>query len=100
MHFNVQQVLIETGEKPMRVFIEANPQYKNVTVYSDKMQRLSREQREGLMQKPTGDVNRTTSQQKDLAQEGQGGKKQTAKKEPEGLIKKTRERKKGKGLGV
>ena len=45
---NVQSVSVGMNGESQRFFIEANPQYKTVNLYDDKMQRLSQEQRVGL----------------------------------------------------
>ena len=42
---NVQMVTLETPGKDLRVFIEANPQYKSVNVYSNKMERLDKDRK-------------------------------------------------------
>jgi len=49
---NVQMVTLDTPGKEIKVFIEANPQYKSINLYNNKMQRLDKEQRQELMQKP------------------------------------------------
>lgn len=49
---NAQMVTIEVEGKDLKLFIEANPQYKNVNLYNGKMERLGQEQRQELMRKP------------------------------------------------
>jgi hypothetical protein len=40
---NIQSVSISVGGAPQKMFIEANPQYKTINLYDDKMQRLNQE---------------------------------------------------------
>ena len=47
---NVQMVTLELPDKDTKLFIEANPQYKTITMYNNTMQRLDRDQSEELMQ--------------------------------------------------
>jgi len=42
---NIQSVSVGVNGESQKIFIEANPQYKTVNLYNDKMQRLSQEQR-------------------------------------------------------
>jgi len=106
---NVQMVTLELPDKDVKVFIEANPQYKSLTVYDNKMQRLDQDQRQEVMKQPEmKDVskNKAKEQQQNLGTEGQDGKKslkgkgKTNGSENDGLVKKTRTRTPGKGMGV
>lgn len=106
---NVQMVTIETPGKDVRVFIEANPQYKSINVYDNKMTRLGQERREELMKKPEvkEDKGKDQTKEKSLDTEQQGEKKpgkgkgkEKANGEDNGLVKKTRTRSPGKGMGV
>ncbi len=65
---NVQMVSLETPDKDIKVFIEANPQYKTLNLYNSKMQNLDQEQRQELMQKP-GLKEQGKEQAKDQTQE-------------------------------
>lgn len=105
---NVQMVTLETREKDLKVFIEANPQYKSVTVYDNRMKRLDQYKREELMKKPEVKEEKSKDQKKDksLAQEEQGEKKSSKGKKNDkvngqdnGLVQKKRSSGK-KGLGV
>lgn len=49
---NLQQVTLVHGDQQTKVFIEANPQYKGVTLYDADLKRLNQTQREALMVKP------------------------------------------------
>ena len=108
---NLQMVTIETPGKDIKVFIEANPQYKTINVYDSKAVRLGQEKREELMKKPDvqegKDKGQHKEQQQSLGGEGKDEKKQgRARKsdkvngEDNGLVKKTRTRSNGKGMGV
>jgi hypothetical protein len=48
---NIQSVTIEANGEAQKMFIEANPQYKTITLYDGKMQRLNQEQRLGILEK-------------------------------------------------
>ncbi len=48
---NIQSVTIEVNGEPQKMFIEANPQYKTVTLYDGRMQRLNQEQRLDILEK-------------------------------------------------
>ena len=69
---NVQMVTIETPGKDVKVFIEANPQYKSINVYDNRMQRLGQDKREELMKKPDEAKGKDQQKDKSLAQEEQG----------------------------
>lgn len=117
---NLQQVTINAGGNEVKVFLEANPQYKTVTLYSDQLQRLDQEQRNGLMQEPASNTSVSTSQTESKQQEktegeskdqkskkelNDGDTKQRSKKNPsakksaDGLVEKKRTNGK-KGLGI
>lgn len=76
---NVQMVTLEVPGKDVKVFIEANPQYKSINLYDNQMKRLDQDQRESVMRKPSLDEGKEKEKgkdkSKDLAQEGQGEKK-------------------------
>ncbi len=106
---NVQMVTLETPGKDIKVFIEANPKYKSITVYDNKMKRLGQEQRESVMRRPQVKEEKGKDQSKDQKQElggeGKDGKKQDKGKKNDkvngqdnGLVKKKREGTKGKGV--
>ena len=110
---NVQMVNVKAPSGDVRVFIEANPQYKSINVYDNKMNRLNQDQRQELMNKPElsneKDQSKDKSKEKDkgLGAEEQDGKKSSKGKnkdkvhgEDNGLVKKTRTRSSGKGMGV
>lgn len=90
---NVQMVTLETPGKDVKVFMEANPQFKVMTLYNDKMKRLDQEQRNELLVKPELKEGKI---EKDMDQ-----KKTNVKETPErkGLVEKKRESQK-KGLSV
>ena len=48
---NIQSVTIGLNGESQKMFIEANPQYKTVNIFNDKMQRLGQEQRVDLLEK-------------------------------------------------
>jgi hypothetical protein len=106
---NVQMVSVQTPGGDTRVFIEANPQYKSITVYDNKMKRLDQDQRQELMKKPElgEEKNKDKKQEQGLATERQDEKKPAKGKkndkvngENNGLVKKNRTGQKGKGMGV
>ena len=92
---NVQLVTLEIAGTDKKVFIEANPQYKNVNIYDNKMQRLAQEQRQELMVKP--EMKEDKSQGKDqLKGQKQDVKKDVKKKNDDDLDgPKKKSRKKG-----
>jgi hypothetical protein len=93
---NVQMVTLEIPGKDVKVFMEANPQYKTITLYNDKMKRLDQEQRNELLLKPELKEEKGKSMKNEVEQ------KKTKVKEPsvnKGLIEKKRESK-SKGLSV
>ena len=86
--------------KDTKVFLEANPQYKNITVYNNKMQRLDHTQRQELMKQPEMAKEQVKEQSKSLDGEDKKGKKQKTNKEETGLLPKKRSSENKKGLGV
>jgi len=48
---NIQSVTIEVNGEQRKMFIEANPQYKTVNLYNDRMQRLGQDQRLDILEK-------------------------------------------------
>ena len=48
---NIQSVTIGLNGESQKMFIEANPQYKTVNIFNDKMQRLNQEQRHDILEK-------------------------------------------------
>lgn len=104
---NVQMVTLQLPDKDIKVFIEANPQYKTITLYDNKMKRLDQEQRQEMMKKPDLDAFKSKEKTKDLAPEQQDGKKPEKQKGKgkgddldTGLVKKNRTRNPGKGMSV
>lgn len=98
---NAQVVTLQTPDKEVKVFIEANPQYKTINLYNSNMQNLDKEKRQELMQKP---------EIKELVKEEKAGKKEKLdkaekksllpkKEKPNGLLEKKRTSNK-KGLGI
>ncbi len=76
---NVQMVTLELPDKDTKLFIEANPQYKTITMYNNTMQRLDRDQMQEI--KLNADVKEGKEQG---ARKEQGeSKEQSAKKEQE-----------------
>lgn len=71
---NVQMVTFDSPGKELKVFIEANPQYKTVNFYNSKMQRLDKEQRQELLQKldkkeELKDIKQQKEQKQDVKQD-------------------------------
>ncbi len=108
---NLQMVTVQAPGGDVRVFIEANPQYKSINVYDNKMVRLGQEKREELMKKPEmnegKEKGKDKSKEQSLGSEQQGEKKHDKGKKNDkangkdnGLVKKTRTRSSGKGMGV
>jgi hypothetical protein len=97
---NIQAVNISVDGESQKMFIEANPQYKTINLYNDKMQRLSQEQRSDMSQKQTGEG---LKQEKEQDQQGlKQDNKKTEKQKPEkedSLLPKKRVRQK-KGLKI
>lgn len=104
---NVQMVTLQLPDKEIKVFLEANPQYKTVTLYDNKMKRLDKEERQEMMKKPDLDESKSKEKTKDLGPEQQDGKKPEKQKGKgkgddldNGLVKKNRTRSPGKGMSV
>ena len=77
---NVQMVTLETPGKDIKVFMEANPQYKSLNLYDSKMQNLNQEQRQELTQKQElNQQGKDQTQEKDLKQDV----KKSAKQKPD-----------------
>jgi hypothetical protein len=78
---NIQAVTLEGNGDGQRIFIEANPQYKTINLYNEKMQRLDQQQRQNLMQRPEGHEVKHQGKEKDkskeLGEEGGPEKKQS-----------------------
>jgi len=95
-------VTVQAPGGDVRVFIEANRQYKTINIYDNKMIRLGQEKREELMKQPDAGEDKEISQSKGkekqkeqgLGTEGQDGKKSVKKGkvngEENGLVKKNR----------
>lgn len=104
---NVQMVSLESMGKEVKVFIEANPQYKSINIYDNRMKKLDQEQRESWMKKPEMNEakGKDKEQSKGLGSEEQGEKKpdKARKKsddlENRGLVKK-KNNNPSKGMGV
>ncbi|HMU47874.1 MAG TPA: hypothetical protein PKC72_15995 [Chitinophagaceae bacterium] len=96
---NIQAVNIQVDGEAQKMFIEANPQYKTINLYDDKMQRLNQEQRQHVSQKQTGEELKQGKEVKeDQKQEVKQDKKKSVKQSPLddlGTPKKRRSRKKG-----
>jgi len=48
---NIQSVTMIAADEPQKMFIEANPEFKTINVYDDKMHRLDKEERLDLLEK-------------------------------------------------
>lgn len=76
---NLQMVTMEASGEDIKIFMEANPQYKSLNLYNSKMQTLNQEQRQELMQRPEMkgmDQKQEKEQKQALDKEGQPEKKQ------------------------
>ncbi len=101
---NVQSVTIEKDGGSHKMFVEANPQYKNVTLYDSNMKMVAKE---SLQQYKTGidkgskavEKELGPDKKKDLKQEAKPEKEKLEKKNGQSLLPKKRESK-SKGLGV
>ncbi|MFZ1530405.1 MAG: hypothetical protein WAT19_16740, partial [Ferruginibacter sp.] len=101
---NVQSVTIEKDGNSHKMFIEANPQYKNVNLYDSNMKLVAKE---SLEQYKSGidkgskvmKENLEEGKKKDLKQEVKPEKEKLEKKNDKSLLPKKRESNK-KGLGV
>lgn len=101
---NVQSVTIEKDGSSHKMFMEADPQYKKVTVYDSNMKMVAKESLEqyksgidkGSKEVKAGQEN---DKKKELKQEPKAEKEKLEKKNGQSLLPKKRESK-GKGLGV
>jgi hypothetical protein len=101
---NVQSVTIEKDGSSHKMFMEADPQYKKVTVYDSNMKMVAKESLEqyksgidkGGKEVKQGQEN---DKKKELKQEPKAEKTKLEKKNGHSLLPKKRESK-GKGLGV
>jgi hypothetical protein len=101
---NIQSVTIEKDGSSHKMFIEANPQYKNVTLYDSNMKLVAKEslaQYKAGVEKGGKAVKEDLeeSKKKDLKQEPKPDKQKVEKKNEKSLLPKKREGK-AKGLGV
>lgn len=91
---NLQSVTVVANGEGQRVFIEANPQYKTVNIYNEKMQRLNQDQRQELIKKP--ELREGREQGKEQSQEQkQDQKKAKSIRDDDDLDKPRKSRKKG-----
>ncbi|MFT3678669.1 MAG: hypothetical protein QM791_00265 [Ferruginibacter sp.] len=92
---NIQSVSINVDGATQKMFIEANPQYKTINLYDDRMQRLNQEQRLNVTQKQSGEELKEAKEVKE--EQKQDNKKSVRQKPPDDLggQKKGRNRKKG-----
>lgn len=103
---NIQSVNIEKDGTAVKMFIEANPQYKTVTLYDEHLKRVQKEdllQYQSVQQLNGKEVKQTAGQEQkevkeDLKQGKQVGKKNKDEKEDSLLPKKRNREKKGLGL--
>jgi hypothetical protein len=98
---NVQAVTIEKDGNSQRMFLEADPQFKKVTLYDGNMKMVARESLDQYKAIPTAQVAEKSvadSKKKELKTE-QSPKVEKEKKAEKTLLPKKRESK-GKGLGV
>jgi len=86
---NIQSVSVGLNGESRRFFIEANPQYKTVNLYDDKMQRLSQEQRVEL----SGKQDVKEDNKLEVKKESKKSVSQKSGDEPEGVKKKSSRRK-------
>lgn len=101
---NVQSVTIEKDGNSHKMFMEADPQYKKVTMYDSNMKMVAKESLEqyksgidkGSKEVKAGQEN---GKKKELKQEPKAEKEKLEKKNGQSLLPKKRESK-GKGLGV
>lgn len=66
---NIQAATIVANGEGQKVFLEANPQFKTVTIYDSSMHRLSQEQRQEIMKGQSQDQGKEQSQQKEQKQD-------------------------------
>jgi hypothetical protein len=121
---NIQAVDITLGEKEVRVFVEANPQYKTLNLYDANMKKLTNEQKQEMMvnssetnsqKKTPQEINSAKEMDKEQAKEvkqdmkegkevankmaERGAKKSSNQKDVEGLLPKKNSRA-SKGLSM
>jgi hypothetical protein len=101
---NVQSVTIEKDGSSNKMFIEADPQYKKVTLYDSNMNMVAKEsldQYKSAIEKGGKEVKQEQEhdKKKELKQEPKAEKVKNEKKNGQSLVPKKRESK-GKGLGV
>jgi len=96
---NIQSVTIGLNGESQKMFIEANPQYKTINLYSDKMQRLNQEQRLNILEKqPVKELKEEKVIKEDKSQDIKQDTKKSAKQKPADDLdkpKKKNSRKKG-----
>lgn len=100
---NIQSVTIPVNGEPQKIFIEANPQYKTVTLYDSTMKRVQKEnlgQYQSTQQQPVKEMKQEGSH-KEIKEAVKPDKKISKKDEEDGdsLLPKKRTRQK-KGLGL
>lgn len=93
---NLQSVTMEVGGQPQKLFIEANPQFKTLNLYSESMQRMGQEQRQALLAKQV--VSSTVEQPKEEIKKENSQKAKQKVEDPDGPSKKKASRKKGMSL--
>lgn len=101
---NVQSITIEKDGESHKMFMEANPQYKNVTLYDNNMKMVAKEsiaQYQSGVEKGVKSVKEDMAddKKKDLKQVQKPEDKKMGKKNEKSLLPKKREGK-AKGLGV
>lgn len=101
---NIQSVTIEKDGGSHKMFMEANPQYKNVTLYDSNMKMVAKEsmsQYQAGIEKGAKAVKEdmADNKKKDLKQAQKPGEKKEEKKNDKSLLPKKREGK-SKGLGA
>ena len=96
---NIQSVTIGLNGESQKMFIEANPQYKTINIFNDKMQRLNQEQRLGISEKQAvKGLKEEKVIKEDKTQDIQKDTKKSAKQKPADDLdkpKKKNSRKKG-----
>ena len=113
---NIQAVKMETNGKEQTYFIQADPQYKDVTIFDKNQRQLNRDQSAALKTEAIPGATQqqeTTGKQQAVKQEAPGGKEQNSKPEQKQMnnkpaaaggdddgpeLKKKRTRKKGVSL--
>lgn len=93
---NVQQVTMTVGGSDSKFFIEANPQFKGIHVYTSTMAKLDREQQQAMMEKP--EIKKDKKQS--LEGEDKLEKKSVKLKKDEGLVKKKESSPTKKGMSL